>query len=106
MHLIYDRPIRRWPYALPYAIRSEIQEETQEMNNTRIVIESDSPYVRESDLPIVSSTVVVKKKDEFNRVYVDYRKLNRITVTDPGPMTTAENLFQDLDSANFSQRLI
>ena len=88
VHLIKDRPIRSWPYALPYAVRGEIQEEIQKMINTGFVCESNSPYA--------SPMVVVKKKDGSNGICVDYRKLNRITVTDPEPMTTAEDLFEKL----------
>ena len=48
---------------------------------------------RESDSPYASPMVVVKKKDGSNRICVDYRKLNRISVTDSEPMTTAKDLF-------------
>ena len=37
---------------------------------------------------------MVKKKDGSNRVYVDFRKLNKITKVDPELQTTAEDLFQ------------
>ena len=53
MRLIDDCPIRCRPYALPYAVRGEIQEEIPEMINTGIVCKSDSPYA--------SPMVVVKK---------------------------------------------
>ena len=86
VHLIDDCPIRCRLYALPYAVRGEIQEEIQEMINTGIVRKSNSPYA--------SPMVVVKKKDGSNRICVNYRKLSRITVTDPEPMTTADDLFQ------------
>ena len=92
-----DRPIRCRPYALPYAVRGKIQEEIQEMINTGIVLESDSPYA--------SPMVVVKKKDGSNRICVDFRKLNRITVTDPEPMTTAEDLFQKLGQCQFFSKI-
>ena len=49
--------------------------------------------------------VVVKKKDGSNRVCVDYPKLNRITVTDPEPMTTAEDLFQKLGQCQFFSKI-
>ena len=88
VHLVDDLPIRRKPYALPYAIRREIQEEIQEMINTEIVRECDSPYA--------SPMGVVKKRDGSNCNCVNYRKLNRITVTNPEPMTAAEELFQKL----------
>ena len=41
-----------------------------------------------------SPVVVVKKKDASARVCVDYRKLNKITVMDPVPMTNSEDLMQ------------
>ena len=52
--------------------------------------------IRESTSPYASPVVVVKKKDNTNRVCVNYRKLNKLTVFDPGPMPTAEHLFQKL----------
>ena len=42
---------------------------------------STSPYA----LPIV----MIKKKDDSNRVYADFRKLNKITEIDQEPMTMA-----------------
>ena len=42
--------------------------------------------IRESDSPYASPVVVVKKKDNTNRVCLDYRKLNKLTVIDPEPM--------------------
>ena len=49
--------------------------------------------------------VVVKKKDNTNRVCVDYRKLNKLTVFDPEPMPTAEHLFQKLIGDNFYSKI-
>ena len=61
--------------------------------------------VRESDSPYASPMVVVKKKDGSNRICVNYRKLNQITVTDPEPMTTAEDLFQKLGECQFFSKI-
>ena len=44
----------------------------------------------------MSPVVVVKKKDNTNRMCVNYRKLNKLTVFDPEPMPNAEHLFQKL----------
>ena len=44
--------------------------------------------IRESRSLYASPVVVVKKKDNTNRVCDDYRKLNEITVFDPGPIPT------------------
>ena len=52
--------------------------------------------VRPSTSSYASPIVMVKKKDGPNRVCVDYRKLNKITEVDPGPMTMAEDLFRRL----------
>ena len=46
--------------------------------------------IRESTSLYASPVVVVKKKDN------NYRKLNKLTVFDSGPMPTAEHLFQKL----------
>ena len=88
-----DRPIRCKPYPLPYVQRGEIREEIKSMMDTGIVRESSSPYA--------SPLVVVKKKDGSNRMFVDYRKFNRVTVADPAPMTTTEDLFGKLGKCQY-----
>ena len=89
-----DRPIRCKPYPLPYAKRGEIREEIKNIMDTGIVRESSSPYA--------SLLVVVKKKDGSNRMCVDYRNLNLVTVADSAPMTTAEDLFGKLGKCQYS----
>ena len=42
--------------------------------------------IRKSDSPYASPVVVVKKKDGSNRIGIDLRRLNKITVTDPQPV--------------------
>ena len=88
-----DRPIRCKPCSLPYAKRGEIRDEIKNMMDNGIVRESSSPYA--------SPLVVVKKKDGSNRMCVDYRKLNLVTVADPAPMTTAEVLFGKLGKCHY-----
>ena len=91
--LTYDCPIRCKPYPLPYAKRGEIREEIKSMMDTGVVREFSSPYA--------SPLVVVKKKDGSNRMCVVYRKLNLVTVADPAPMTTAEDLFGKLGKCQY-----
>ncbi|KAK3711512.1 hypothetical protein QZH41_016430, partial [Actinostola sp. cb2023] len=52
--------------------------------------------IRESDSPYASPVVIVQKKDGTNRVCIDYRKLNKITIFDPVPMVTVEELLSKL----------
>ena len=61
----------------------------------------DTGIVRESSSPYASPLVVVKKKDGSNRMCVDYRKLNPVTVADPAPMTMAEDLFEKLGKCHY-----
>ena len=77
-------PIRSKLYPLPYAIRENLKTEIQEMLDLGIIRASASPYA--------SPIVIVKKKDGSNRICVDYRKLNKVTVADPEPMKTPEDL--------------
>ena len=61
--------------------------------------------IRESSSPYASPVVVVNKKDNTNRVCVDYRKLNKLIVFDPEPMPTAEQLFQKLSGDKFFSKI-
>ena len=98
VHLVDDHLIRSRPYMhCLNVVRGEIQKEIQEMINTGIV--------REFDLPYAWPMVLVKKKDGSKRIYIDYRKLNRITVTDPVPMTTAKDFFQKLGQRQFFSKI-
>ena len=91
------RSIRCRPYALPHTVRRKIQEEIQEIIKTGIVRESNSSYA--------SPMVIVKMKNGSNCICVDYREVNRITVTDPQPMTTVEDLFQKLRQYQFFSKI-
>ena len=92
-----DRPFRCKPYTLPYAKGDEIREEIKNMMDTGIVRESSSPYA--------SPLVVVEKKDGSNRMCVYYRKLSLVTVADPAPMTTAEDLFGKLGKCQYYSKI-
>ena len=80
-------------------MRESLRKDIGDMIKMGVIRESSSPYV----LPVVH--VVVKKKDNPNRVCVDYRKLNKLTVFDPEPMPTAEHLFRSLVKSTFIQKL-
>ena len=85
IELTENNPVRYRPHSLPYAMREKLKKEIDGMLSLGIVRESSSPF----ESPIV----IVKKKDGSDRICVDYRKLNKFTVADPEPMTTAGDLF-------------
>ena len=81
-----DEPVRSKSYPVPYSLRDD-------MIRMGVIRESNSPYA--------PPVVVVKKKDGSNRIYVDYRKLNKLTVFFPEPTLTAEEVFQKLNGDKY-----
>ena len=61
--------------------------------------------MEESTPAHTSPVVMVEKPDGTKRVCVDYRKLNCVTVFDPEPMPTAEEIFAKLSEDRFSRNL-
>ena len=61
--------------------------------------------IRGSTLPYASPVVIVRKKDGSNRVCVDYRKLNKITVFDPEPMGSADEIFHKLSKDKYFSKI-
>ena len=55
-----------------------------------------SGIIQPFNFPYASPVVLVGKKDGSNRLCIDYRKLNKITVFDPEPMTTSADVFEKL----------
>ena len=95
--LTHSTPIRSKPYPLPYAIRENRKTEIQEM--------LDLGIIRTSALPYATPIVIVRKKDGSNRICVDYRKLNNVTVADPEPIKTPEDLLQRLEKSNYFSKI-
>ena len=93
--LTSNTPVHCKPYRLSYATRQELKKDIREMLDLGIIRESKSPYA--------SPVMIVKKSDGSNRVCVDYRKLNKLTVFDLEPMPTAEELFQKTGYKFFSK---
>ena len=62
-------------------------------------------FIRKSSSPYASPVVIVKKKDGSNRICVDYRKLNKVTISDPEPTKISEDLFQQLGKSSFFSKI-
>jgi len=96
--LTSTEPIRSKAYPLPYALREETDKEIDSMLASGII--------EPSTAPCASPIVVVKKPDGSNRICVDYRKLNKVTVYDPEPMPQMEEIFAELAGSKFFRSLI
>ena len=91
--LTSSEPVRSKAYPLPYAVREAVDKEIDSMLELGIIEPSTAPYA--------SPIVVVKKADGSNRICVDYRKLNKITIFDPEPIPQMQDLFSDLAGSKY-----
>ena len=97
IELTENNPIRSRPYPLPYAMRENLENKIKNMFSLVIIRQSNSPFA--------SPIVIVKKKDGSDRICVDYRKLNKLTVADPEPMKTGEDLFQRFGKSKYYHKI-
>ena len=97
IELTSEEPVRSKPYVIPCNVRESLKEDIQAMLQMGVIRESKSPYA--------SPVVVVRKKDGTNRVCVDYRKLNRLTVFDPTPANTTEEIFSKMAKKKYFTRI-
>jgi len=93
IQLTTAEPIKGRAYSLPHSLRETLSKEIDNMLAVGIMEESTAAYT--------SPVVMVEKPDGTKRVCVDYRKLNCVTVFDPEPMPTAEEIFAKLSEDRF-----
>ena len=84
-------PIRFPPYRLAHHSQEVLREEIRTLLDQGIIRPSKSPWA--------ALIVLVKKKDGTQRMCVDYRKLNKVTVNDPYPLPNIEELMANLGSS-------
>ena len=83
-----DEIVQTKPYPIPYGIRDSVEADVKTMLELGIIRPSESPYA--------SPIVVVRKRDNTNRICIDFRKLNKVTISDSEPMPQLTDMFQDL----------
>ena len=82
------------PYVVPYSVRKSLQEDIQRMIDMNVIRPSESPYS--------SPVVVVRKHDGTNRICIEYRRLNRITLPDSNRMTSIPAPIQKFGKSKIS----
>ncbi|XP_028181354.1 uncharacterized protein LOC114368228 [Glycine soja] len=90
-------PINVRPYRYPQFQKSEIKKQVSELLASGLVQPSMSPYS--------SPVLLVKKKDGTYRMCVDYRALNAATVRDRFPISTIDELLDELGSVAWFSKL-
>ncbi|UYV78277.1 hypothetical protein LAZ67_16000751, partial [Cordylochernes scorpioides] len=93
IHTIEHPPISCRPYRRPLAEYDEIIRQVEELSKKGLIRESQSPWA----FPVV----LVSKKDGSQRMCIDYRKLNAITIDDKQPLPYIQDMFDRLHNAKY-----
>ena len=89
-------PISIAPYGMAPLELKELKKQLEEL--------IEEGFIRLTISPWRAPAMFVKKKDESMRLYIDYRKLNRITVKNKYPSPKVDDLLDQLqDSYVFSK---
>jgi hypothetical protein len=77
----------------PYKLQEVIEKEVQDMTAMNIIERSEAAYS--------SPIVMVKKPDGSNRVCINFKALNAITVFDPEPTFSADDILPKLTGSRY-----
>lgn len=86
-------PVRLRPYQVPFAKQLTVKKLIDELMQNDIITKSTSPYA--------SPIVLVAKPNGEDRLCVDYRSLNQITVKQPFPMPVIDELLAKLSGNKY-----
>ncbi|XP_052754450.1 uncharacterized protein LOC128201458 [Galleria mellonella] len=92
-----DTPIAYRPYRLPHQEKLKVREIVHDLKEKGIIHDSNSEYV--------SPILLVKKKDGSDRMCVDFRALNRVTVRDRYPMPLIDDHIDRLGNFKYFSSL-
>jgi len=90
-------PIAKTPYRLAPVEMRELHEQLQELMGKEFIRPSCSPW----GAPIL----FVKKKDGSQRMCIDYRDLNKLTVKNRYPLPRIDDLFDQLQGASWFSKI-
>ncbi|WVZ62139.1 hypothetical protein U9M48_011919 [Paspalum notatum var. saurae] len=103
---VYDHHIPLEPNAVPVNCRpykyspqhkTEIERQVKELLDAGLITHSTSPFA--------SPVLLVQKKDGSWRLYIDYRKLNALTIKNRFPMPVIEEILDELGTAKYFTKL-
>lgn len=97
INLLQNNPFMTKPYPLPFHHTAVVKEEITKMLDLGVIEKSESPFA--------SPIVLVPKPDGAVRFCVDYRQLNKETVSDPEPIPDQEEIFTRLTNAKYFTKL-
>jgi hypothetical protein len=78
-------PISKWPYRMSVEELKELKKQLTELQ--------EAGYIRSSFSPWGAPVLFVQKKDGSQRMCVDYRSLNDVTMKNKYPLPRIEDLF-------------
>jgi hypothetical protein len=90
-------PIFKRPYRMAANQLAELKEQLQELLDKRYILPSASPW----GAPVI----FVPKKDGTQRMCVDYRSLNEVTIKNKYPLPRIDDLFDQLKGASVFSKI-
>ncbi|KAG8189775.1 hypothetical protein JTE90_017691 [Oedothorax gibbosus] len=97
INLTTEHPIRQHPYRVPQQLKPELNRQVNELLESGIVQESESPNL--------APVLLVRKKDGTYRLCTDLRRLNEHTVPLPYPIPNITQLVDNLGGSRLFSTL-
>ncbi|XP_024312059.1 LOW QUALITY PROTEIN: uncharacterized protein LOC100823542 [Brachypodium distachyon] len=90
-------PIAKRPYRMAANELAELKKQLQELQ--------EKGYIRPSSSPWGAPVIFVQKKDGTQRMCVDYRSLNEVTIKNKYPLPRIDDLFDQLEGATVFSKI-
>jgi hypothetical protein len=95
--LLRTRPISKRPYRMPVNDLVELKKQLAELQA--------KGFIRPSSSPWGAPVLFVEKKDETQRMCVNYQSLNEVTIKNKYPLPRIEDLFDQMNGASVFSKI-